>query len=115
MLVTTHCGTRWISFGKARSTLDRFLHQERTPVRTIITLLTAVAIEALTFLWPLPLLKGYEGIGNVLFTVFIVLGAIVSKIVGGWVAFKRGEFWPVELRAFGVMVWLATTAVISQR
>jgi hypothetical protein len=94
--------------GEGRRILDKLLHQERTPVCTLILLVSTVAIEALILLMIHTPIKGYETIGAYFFTVLLVLVAVVSNVVGGWVAHKREEFWGGRIAILGIAVWLAT-------
>ena len=95
----------------ARVLWNRFLHQERIPVFTVISLVTTVAVEAVVVLFSGPA-GGYAAIGAWGITYFMVFVGFIINIVAGWGAYRRREFWGGRIAVFGMVTWVATLVAL---
>jgi hypothetical protein len=98
----------------ARMSWNKFLHQERIPVCTVISVVTTVAVEAVVVLCS-GSAAGYAAIGAWVITYFMVFVGVIINIVAGWGAYRRRECWGVRIAIFGMATWFATLVAFPVR
>jgi hypothetical protein len=93
--------------------LSKYFDQERNPVCTGISLVTTVAIEVVLFFAADALPHaGFGAIGVYLLAALAVIVGVVTNLVLGSIAVRRGEYRGGHIAEAGIFVWLVTILVL---
>jgi hypothetical protein len=87
--------------------LEKFLHQERAPVFTVLSLLLTLTVSVLLVTFAF----SSDGFWRVAWTVVVIVPATLLNAAAGIVASLRGEHRGVDTAACGVALWFLMIAV----
>jgi uncharacterized delta-60 repeat protein len=82
--------------------LDKFIHQERFPWFTTLSILTNLLVWAAIIAYAYSSHNGFEGLGNGLTTMFAFMVGCVLNVIWGLTAHNRGEYCGFRIAMAGV-------------
>jgi hypothetical protein len=98
---------------RQRSTLDKFLEQEKAPIFTAVSLLTTVVVWVVVIADIL--YKPHDPVGPLarfyILILLLLVGLLINAVVGG-IAASRGEYCGGRIAAVGIALWLVTTLLL---